>query len=442
MAMSKQRWDDADFASDAVSARIQGPRPATGILLFVVLGFFVIGIFWAYNAKLDEVTRGQGRVIPSSQNQVVQSLEGGIVKAILIDEGQIVDTGEKLLGLDPTGFQASYGEQLVKYYSLMAEIARLTAEVEDKPLEFPPDLLAERPEIAVRETDLFEARKAELQSQLAILRDQEGQRRQEVAEMRGKMRQLQDSLKLVDEEMALTEPLVASGVVPKINLIRLKRELTETRGELNANRLAMPRAQAAMSEASRRIEEKAQAFRSAALQEINQKKAEFSQVEESIRAARDRVVRTEIRSPVKGIVKTLHVRTVGGVVRPGEDLVEIVPLEDTLLVEAQIRPADVAFLRPGQKATVKFTAYDFSIYGGLAGEVVRISADTITDDQGDSFYKIILRTDKNHLTRAGEVLPIIPGMVTSVDILTGQKTVLEYLLKPLRKAGEYAMTER
>lgn len=441
MAKTDQ-WEDLDYASDVVSAEIQGPEPKTKILLISVVLFFVAIFIWAKNANIDEVTRGEGKVIPSSQIQIVQNLEGGILKEIAVREGQMVEKGQILMRIDDTGFAASYGEQRAQSYSLTAQIARLSAEADARPLEFPPELIAEARTLTVDARNLFNARAAELKSQLAILKDQLSQRRQELTELRGKVKQLNSSLALVREEYDLTEPLVIKGIVPKINLLRLKRQISDIEGEISGSTLAMPRAKTAIREAGRRIEEKFLNFRTTARQELIQRQAEFTQVEQSITAAKDRVVRTDIRSPVKGIVKQLNIRTIGGVVRPGMDLVEIVPLNDTLLVEVRIKPADVAFLRPGQEATVKLTAYDFSIYGGLPARLERISADTILDEQGESYYRIIVRTDKNHLVHNGQILPIIPGMVASVDTLTGQKTILDYLLKPILKTRARALTER
>jgi adhesin transport system membrane fusion protein len=441
MARTDQ-WEDLDYASDVVSAEIQGPKPKTKILLLSVILFFVAIFVWAKNANIDEVTRGDGKVIPSSQVQIVQNLEGGILKEIAVREGQMVEKGQILLRIDDTGFAASYGEQKAQSYSLTAQIARLSAEADGRPLEFPPELIAESRELTVDARNLFNARAAELKSQLAILKDQLSQRKQELTELRGKVKQLNSSLDLVQEEYDLTEPLARKGIVPKISLLRLKRQISDIEGEISGSTLAMPRAKTAIREAGRRIEEKYLNFRTTARQELIQRQAEFTQVEQSITAAKDRVVRTDIRSPVKGIVKQLKISTIGGVVRPGMDLVEIVPLNDTLLVEVRIKPADVAFLRPGQEATVKLTAYDFSIYGGLPAKLERISADTILDEQGESYYRIIVRTDKNHLVHNGQILPIIPGMVASVDTLTGQKTILDYLLKPILKTRARALTER
>jgi len=431
-----------DFANEVTAAELQGPRPVARIILMLIVLFFAAAFWWAKNATLDEVTRGQGVVIPSSQVQVVQNLEGGILKEILVREGEMVDVGQILLRIDDTSFAATYESQHQMYHTLMGQIARLTAEAEGRPLEFPPELLAEARQVAVSERDLYNARAAELQSQLSILRKQADQRKQELTEQKGKLTQLKSSLDLANEELHMTEPLVKNGVVPKINLLRLKRDVNDLEGQIKATKLALPRAKSAVQEANRRIEEKYLAFRSEALRDLNLRKADFAQVKQQILASKDRVVRTEIRSPVKGIVKQLKVTTIGGVVRPGMDLIEIVPLDDTLLVEAKVLPSNVAFLKPGQNATVKLTAYDFSIYGGLAAKLERISADTITDEKGESYYRIIVRTEKNELVHAGQSLPIIPGMVATVDILTGHKTVLDYLLKPILKARTQALTER
>jgi len=439
---SAEQWNDSDFAAEVTAARIQGPRAVAILLLFGVVLFFAAAIAWAWWAEIDEVTRGQGTVIPSSQVQVIQNLEGGILKEILVREGEMVEAGQILLRIDDTGFAASLGEQQAAYYSLMGQMARLTAESEGGSLEFPPELMAEARQVAVNERKLFNARRADLKSQLGILRKQVDQRRQELTELRGQLKQNRSSSVLLEEELQMTEPLVRSGVVPKINLLRLRREVNDLEGLINGTLLALPRAKSAVQEASRRIEERYLNFRSEALRELNAQKAEFAQVEQSILAAKDRVVRTDLRSPVRGIVKQLNISTIGGVVIPGMNLMEVVPLDDTLLVEARVLPADVAFLQPGQVATVKLTAYDFSIYGGLPAKLVRISADTIVDERGDSYYQIIVRTDKSELVHQGKVLPIIPGMVASVDILTGRKTVLDYLLKPILKARNRALTER
>jgi len=440
---SHTEWSDSDYASDVVAAKMQGPNPKSMLLLFGIFSFFVAAYIWADNAVLDEVTRGDGKVIPSSKVQVIQNLEGGILKELMVREGEVVEKGQILLRIDDTGFAARFGEIEANYLNLLGKITRLKAESEGKPMTFPPELLAEGQQVTIREQNLYNARQAELNSQISILSQQAQQRKQEIAEINGRLKQLKSSIALVNEELAITKPLADKGIVPKVQLLQLKRELNDLDGQISASTLALPRAQGALKEANQRIEEKILNFRSLASQELSATRAEFEGVRQSILAAKDRVTRTDVRSPLKGEVKDLKIQTIGGVVRPGQDIVEIVPIEDSLLVEAKIRPSDVAFLTPGQKATVKISAYDFSIYGGLPAVLERISADTIVDEQtGETFYKIVVRTDENTLKRGGQIYPIKPGMIATVDTLTGHKSVLDYILKPILKTKSNAMRER
>jgi adhesin transport system membrane fusion protein len=434
--------DDADFALGRAGAELHGPRGFAHLLLVAITVFFVLFFAWASWATLDEVTRGEGRVIPSSQVQVVQNLEGGIVSEILLREGEIVDQGQALLRIDNIRAASDLRENRTRYLALLGALARLRAEVDETDVVFAPLVLEHAAEVVRNERDLFEARREALQSELAILHSQATQRQQELAELESRLSQLKSSHALATEELQITEPLAAKRLVAKVDLLRLKREVNDLEGELEITRLEMDRIKSASLEAERRIEEKSLTFRAEAQRELNVVQAEAAALEEQIAADADRVERTEVRSPVRGTIKQLLVNTVGGVIQPGEDLVEIVPLEDTLLVEAKIRPADIAFLRPGQPATVKVTAYDFSIYGGLDAVVEQISADTITDERGERFYRIRVRTTDSTLDKAGTPLPIIPGMTTQVDILTGEKTVMDYLLKPILRARYNALRER
>ncbi len=437
---------DAAFAPVRLGAHMDRP-PAMGFILIMgVALFLVVGVLWADWAILDEVTSGQGRVIPSSQIQVVQNLEGGIIREILVREGEVVKKGQVLLQIENTTFVANYGELRARHLGLTAAVARLASEAHQKPLTFPPQLLAEGRKTAERERSLYLARQSELQAQLAVFEQQGVQRKQELTELKSRQTHLTTTVSLINEEIQITKPLVDQGVVPRIEFIRLQRQLSEQQRELDAVRLAQPRARSAMREANRRIQERYLGFRAEAQRDLTQRQTELATVSEAIVAARDRVQRTEVRSPVRGIIKRVRVSTVGGVVRPSMDLVEIVPLDDTLLVEAKVRPQDIAFIRPNQDATVKITAYDFSIYGGLKAKVERISADAITEPDAsgreESYYKIIVRTNRNYLGTTAKPLPIIPGMVATVDILTGNKSVLDYLLKPVLKARHRALRER
>jgi membrane fusion protein, adhesin transport system len=438
----RARREDAAFALGHDGAELLRPRALAHLLLVVIAAFFVLFFAWASWATLDEVTRGDGRVIPSSQVQVVQNLEGGIVSAILVREGEIVERGQVLLRIDNVRAASDLRENRKRHLALLGALARLRAEVGKTGIDFGPQVLAGAGEVARNEAALFDARQQALASELAILRSQALQRQQELAELQSSLAQLDGSHELALAELKITEPLAARRIVPQIDLLRLKREINDLEGELETTRLGIERIKSAADEADRRIEEKSLSFRAEAQRELVVVQAEADALEEKVAADTDRVQRTDVRSPVRGTIKQLFVNTVGGVIQPGEDLVEIVPLEDTLLVEAKVRPADIAFLRPGQPATVKVTAYDFSIYGGLDAVVEDISADTITDEEGERFYRIRVRTTGGALEKAGAPLPIIPGMTTEVDILTGEKTVLDYLLKPILRAQQTALRER
>ncbi|SDE79335.1 HlyD family type I secretion periplasmic adaptor subunit [Rhodospira trueperi] len=436
-------WRDLRYARHRVQAETIGPSRLAYVVVVLVAAFFVIAVLWAKYTVIDEVTRGEGRVIPSSKIQVIQNLEGGIVKEMLVQPGELVEPGQVLMRLAAVGFGSDLGELEARRRTLTARIARLTAEAVGTELRMPAELAAQDPNGVRAERELMRSRRESLEIQISILEDQVAQRRQELLELEHKVEQARESLSLINEEISITRPLVNSGVVPRIDLLRLRREANDLEGEIEASELAIPRAEAAMKEASQRIEEKYLAFRTEAQTELNEARAELASVQERLTAAQDRVQRTEIRSPVRGVVKTLHVRTIGGVIRPGMDIMEIVPVDDTLLVEARIRPSDIGFLRPGLEAMIKFTAYDFSIYGGLRGTLESISADSIVDEKTDeSYFLVTLRTDENKLTRKGEELPLMPGMVASVDILTGKRSILDYLLKPILKTQSRALTER
>jgi adhesin transport system membrane fusion protein len=436
------RKADAEFIGGSAGAGPIGPRGFTHLLLLMIVAFFVLFFAWASWATLDEVTRGDGKVIPSSQVQKVQNLEGGILAAIEVHEGEVVNPGQVLLRIDNLRAASDLRENRKRHLALLGAIGRLRAEVDQTPIAFPPEVVADAAEVVAAQGALYEARQADLQSELAILRSQVEQREQELTELRTRIDQLARSQALARQELEITAPLAASRVVSKIELLHLERQINDLDGELESARLSVPRVEAAVREAHRRLDERQLNFRAEAQRELATDQPEATALAEVITAAADRVKRTEVRSPVRGTIKRLLINTVGGVIQPGQDLVEIVPLEDTLLLEAKVRPADIGFLHPGQPALVKVTAYDFSIYGGLKGVVEDISADTITDERGESFYRVRVRTHDNALEKAGEPLPITPGMTAQVDILTGHKTVMDYLLKPILKAKERALRER
>ena len=438
----RHRWTDVDFAPESQAARLRGPSRGAHLLLLFIALFLIAFLYWAYRADIDEVTRGDGRVVPSSQIQIVQHPEGGVVQEILARDGDIVDRNELLLRVESAITEADFREKRGRYLAQIAAMARLEAELEDRAVQMPGEVTREAPTVAQGELDLHRARQSENRTALEVLRNQAEQRRQELAELQSKERQLRRSVDLAAEELKITEPLLARGGVSRVEVLRLQREVNDLRGQLEATGLAIPRAQSALSEAQRRMEERTATIRREAFSELSRRRAEAASIGESVTAEGVRVTRTEVRSPVRGTIKQFKVNTVGGVIRPGQDLVEIVPLDDTLVVEARIAPADVAFLRPGQNAMVKITAYDFSIYGGLPAKLEEISADTIQDEKQNSYFRIRVRTDRNSLGSGDKALPIIPGMTASVDVLTGQKTVLDYLLKPILKARDRALRER
>ncbi|MDN5516509.1 MAG: HlyD family type I secretion periplasmic adaptor subunit [Pseudomonas sp.] len=412
------------------------------LTIWTLLGFVIFLGFWAHFAEIDEVTRGEGKAIPSSKLQKVQNLEGGIISELFIHEGQVVEIGSPLLRLDPTRFQSNVGETEADRTAMQLRVERLSAEVDDRPLMIPEELRTLAPEQAASEEALFLSRRQQLNDELGGLEQQMVQRRQELQEFISKQAQFRNSLQLLRQEISISEPLVAEGAISRVEVLRLRRAEVETRGQLDATSLAIPRAESAIKEAENKIAEARSRFRSEALGQLNEARTELKKANATGKALEDRVKRTLVTSPVRGIVKQLLVNTIGGVIQPGSDLVEIVPLDDTLLVEARIRPQDIAFLHPGQKAMVKFTAYDFTIYGGLEADLEQIGADTVTDEDGNSFYLIKLRTRQSHLGSEENPLLIIPGMVASVDIMTGKKSILSYLLKPIIRARAEALRER
>jgi adhesin transport system membrane fusion protein len=413
------------------------------LTIWAIIAFFIFMLTWAGFSSIDEVTRGDGKAIPSSKLQKIQNLEGGIVSELYVKEGQIVEAGAPLIRLDDTRFVSNAGETEALRLSMLLRVERLSAQVDDRPLNIPDDVLKAAPSQAASERSLYDSRRQQLKDEVGGLQEQLVQRQQELREFSSKQSQYRSQLSLQRQEINMSEPLVAQGAVSPVEVLRLKRAEMETRGQLDATTLAIPRAESAIKEVQRKIDETRGKFRSEALTQLNEARTELNKAESTGKALEDRVSRTMVTSPVRGIVKQLLVNTVGGVIQPGSDMVEIVPLNDTLLVEAKIRPQDIAFLHPGQEAIVKFTAYDYTIYGGLKAKLERIGADTITDeDKKTTYYMITLRTDRSHLGTDEKPLLIIPGMVASVDIITGKKTILSYLLKPIIRARAEALHER
>lgn len=460
--MSTQRSplsdQDMTFVSDTSAALLQSTPRGARFLLWSILAFLLCAITWAYFAEVDEVTVGAGKVIPSQHLQVVQNLEGGIVADIVVKEGDKVEPGQPLIRLDDTQHLTSFRENQQARGNLQVMVARLQDEADllktlsTSKLARLRDLstytvnlnkLAEvSPSLVLGEMEVLEGRIRNLQVGMQVLSDQRAQATEELRGLRSKVGSLTTSYELAIEELELKRPLVAEGVVSRIEFLQDRRKVNDLQGELDGVRFGISKAQKQVAELKQKRLELVAKFRSEALKEHRLSKAELDQLVESRIGLEDRVKRTLVTSPVKGTIQKINVTTVGGVVQPGMDLLEIVPLEGRLQVEAKIKPEDIAFIRPGLNAVVKLTAYDFAIYGGLAGEVVHVSADTNIDEEGNSFYIALIETTENHLGPVSKPLPIITGMLTSVDIMTGKKSVLDYLLKPINRARANALRER
>lgn len=390
---------DLPFLRAARAAEIAESHPFAGSSLLLMIVFLIVAVVWATSAELDEVTRGDGAVVPSSREQVIQSLEGGILAELSVREGDVVEKGQVLLRIDDTRSGASLREGQVKSHSLRAEIARLQAEAGGTRPQFPADI---DPVIIERERKTYVSRLTAVEESATSLKR---------------------NLELAEKELAMTEPMVARGAVSEVEVLRLQRQIIELKGQ---------------------IQDRRNSFKAEARGKQAEKEAELGGVTELLTARTDEVQRSLVRSPMRGTVKNIKVTTLGGVIGPGQDIMEIIPIEDRLLIEAKIRPADVAFLHAGQEATVKLTAYDYTIYGSLRGHLEHISADTIIDENPphERFYRVYVRTDAATLAGKTGPLPVISGMVATVEVLTGHKTVLEYLLKPVLKTRDNALHER
>lgn len=433
---------DLEYMKSLSSAVLEKSTISSRLILWVIILSIAWLILWADNAKIDEIARGSGKVIPTHKIQVVQNLEGGIVSEVFVKEGDIVSIDQPLLKLQDIRFSSSFEENNLKIDELQAKMTRLTAEAHDKQFLVPNKVSKKFKALLDDEESLYYSDISQLQSSLDVILSQLNQRKNELIEAKAKKRQLQRSLDLIDEEITMKKPLVKRGVVPDIDFLTLKREKNDIEGNLEAATLSIPRIKSTINESKKKYEEVKKTFQNKAKREFNEVKAELSRIKESINALGDRVYRTVVRSPVAGTIKQLFVNTKGGVIKPGMDIVEIVPNEDNLVIEAKMKPSDIAFLHLGQKAIIKLTAYDFSIYGGLDGEVVHISADTITDEEDNTFYMVNVKASKDYIDYKNQKLYVKVGMVTSIDILTGKKTVLDYLLKPILKAKNQALRER
>jgi len=433
------RRDTTDWAADADWAQLQQEPLRARALLRIAALLVLLLLIWAGLAQVDEVARGEGKVVPTRQVQVIQCVDGGVVDEILVREGQIVELGQVLLRVDPTRFKSNLDESRASQLSLQAKALRLKALTRGGAFNPPDELMRDAPDIVAHERRLYESKRDEISTQVSMAQNQLSQRQQELNEVRARKTQAEQGLASLQKELNATRPLVRTGAVSEVEVLKLERDQVRLRGDRDQASAQISRVQASISEAQRRIEEVQLNARNLMSAELSETMSRLSALNEGDRALADKVSKAEIKSPVRGTIKRLLVNTVGGVVQPGKEVVEVVPLDEALILEAQITPRDIAFLRPGLNATVKFTAYDFAVYGGLDAVVENISADSVVDQKGNAFYLVRLRTDKALLDGK---LPIIPGMVAQVDILTGKKSVLSYLLKPVLRAKANALSER
>jgi len=400
---------------------------------------FVLLLVWAGWAQVDEVTKGEAKVISSRQLQLVQSLDGGVVSALMVREGQVVEAGQVLLKIDETRATSGARENAAQGFALQARLARLRALAEGVDFKPPPHNGPEEERILAEERSLFQNRTLELANLVSISQQQLAQRQQELSEMRARYSSAERGMALAQNELSRTRPLLASGAVSEVDIIKLDREVSQRRGEMEQAAAQIMRSQASIGEAQRKMKETELSFRNEARKDMAENMGRLNALNESAVALNDKVDKSQIKSPVRGRVQRVLVNTVGGVVQAGKDLVEIVPMDDKLVLEAKVNPRDIAFIHPGQSANVKFTAYDSSIYGGLEATVENISPDTVVDEKGNAYYLVRVQTKQSQL---GKSMPIIPGMTAEIDVLTGKKSVLSYLLKPVLKVKQNALRER
>ncbi|RWK07336.1 HlyD family type I secretion periplasmic adaptor subunit [Mesorhizobium sp.] len=427
-------------------AREDRPPLFASASVYIVGALFVAFTAWASFAEVDEIARGDGKVIPASKTQIIQASEAGVVQEIAVKIGQTVRKNDLIIRLDNTGNTSSLGEEQAKARALQARIARLKYEQGgnlEGAFPCPSDIQKAAPEICDNEQKLLVARRDNFQVKLSVLKSRLDQREKELDEATANSDRLSKSLAVSDQETALVESMVKKGLMARTEQIRVEREQTDLRGQLNLAGETIKKSKAAITEAQLQVDELGLQLQQEALSDLTQALADLSVVDETIRGATDKVARTDIRSPVDGIVNTLDVNTLGAFVQPGAVVAGIVPTSETLLVEARVSPRDVAFIQPEQDALIKVTAYDFSIFGGIEGKVSNITADSLVDQKtGEPYYQVRVATEKSTLQRNGKSYSIIPGMICSVDIKTGRKTILSYLLKPINKARQEAMSER
>jgi len=440
--INRYSQEDLEFMQSLSSAVMTKAPVKSTIILWVSFLAIIWFLIWASFAQVDEITKGSGKVIPSQQVQVIQNLEGGIVSEILIKEGQHVKKGDVLIKIDDKLFSSSFNEQVVRLNELRAKALRLQAQIDNKDFKLDDSLNEIDKKVIINEQKLYRSNMKQLNETIDMLKERVNQKKYELRNLRDKIKNQTQNYNLILEEIKINKPLYKSGIISRVEYLKLVREANQISSDIKEKQLSIPKIKSQIKEATQKITEERLKFKNRSREEYNKVSAEIDRIVQKSKALKDKVSRTLIKSPVDGVIKQIFVNTIGGVIKPGMDICEIVPSSKNLLIETKIKPSDIAFLYPNQEAMVKFTAYDFAIHGGLKGKVVNIGADTIVDKDGNSYYIVQIKTDKNYLGSNEKKLDIMVGMTAEVDILTGKKTILDYLLKPIIKAKYSALRER
>ena len=420
----------------------QNPLPSWRLVAWPIMIAMGAGLIWANFATLDEVAIATAEIVPAGRIKVVQHLEGGIIQEIYVAEGDTVREGQSLMLLDLASSGTNREELQVRMDSELLVKARLEAEAEGKELVFPEEVAQRRPAIIAAQRQAFEARRRELGSTMQVMREQVKQRELEVEELNARARAVESNYKLASERLKMSKSLLAEGLTAKMEHLQLEAEVENLDGEMRSLRPALPKAQAAIEEARQRLEETESRFRREAQDQLSKTEESLARVAELLSDANEQGIRAEIKSSIDGVVKNMRYNAVGNVVKPGEPIMELVPTGDQLVVEAKLNPIDRGYVTEGQAATVKVSTYDFTRYGGLAGQVIRVAPDSSTDEDGAPYFRVVVQTDKNYLGKVEGDLPITPGMQATVDIHTGKKSVMDYLIKPVLKLQHEAFRER
>jgi len=429
-----------DYIDSRSEALLLSSTKSSRILIWLSFLFFISMIVWMYFSKIDQLVRGVGRVIPSQKTQSIQNLEGGIISKILVREGDTVQENEALVELDKKDFLSKEEENKLKIYELETMIQRLSAEANDEKFVVNDGVLKKKLE---QELLLYNANKQLLKEEISILKKQLFQKKNELKEKKTKINHLGNTLKLTRSEVDMKIKLLSESVGSKAELNLAEQKLSSIEGEYETTKLAIPRLLSEIEEVKSKIKQVKIKFQKKAVEKLNKAKDELARVKQSNISKKNRVIRATVRSPVTGIVQRVLINTLGGVVKPGESIMEIIPSNDTLIINTKIRPSDIAFIHPNQEAIVRFSAYDFTIYGSLKAKVINISADTITDEiDRKSYYQVEIKTERNYLGETQGKLQIMPGMMATVDILTGKKSVLDYILKPILRAKQNVLSQR